>query len=261
MSYRVKIDSFEGPFDLLLQLVNDKKVDIGSVSITEIIDQYLEQVSHMQQVDLDVATDFLLVAASLLKIKTDMLLRLEPDEIDEEIEELSPSEAKELLINRLLVYKQFKDASINLEKINNQNNKMIPRMSGWDPQFSDMMPNFLKNVTLDGLGNLASSLFSRRNEFLLDAAHIAAKPIPVVAYVKTIYSRIANKKTMNFSELIDKEASIQVVVVNFLAMLELYKHNYIDIKQKKNKSDIEIKLIDGSGELDLDNIDIEDFDN
>ena len=130
MSYRVKIDSFEGPFDLLLQLVNDKKVDIGSVSITEIIDQYLEQVSHMQQVDLDVATDFLLVAASLLKIKTDMLLRLEPDEIDEEIEDLSPSEAKELLINRLLVYKQFKDASINLEKINNQNNKMIPRMSG-----------------------------------------------------------------------------------------------------------------------------------
>lgn len=130
MAYKVKIENFEGPFDLLLQLVSDKKLDIGSISITSIIDQYLEQVAHLQQVDLDVASDFMLVAASLLKIKADMLLKLEPDELDEEFEEMSPSEARDTLIARLLAYKQFKDASNNLQKLEDEQCKHYPRLAG-----------------------------------------------------------------------------------------------------------------------------------
>lgn len=261
MAYKVKIDNFEGPFDLLLQLVSDKKLDIGSISITSIIDQYLEQVSHLQQVDLDIASDFMLVAASLLKIKTDMLLKLEPDELDEELEQMTPSEARETLVSRLLAYKQFKDASKALEKLEVEQCKHFPRLSGWDPQYLNLMPNFLENVELVQLTQLAAGLLARRDEFLLDAAHIAAKPIPVVAYVKTIYTRIINRKIMTFSELIDSSATPQIIVVNFLAMLELYKHNYIDIKQIDNKQDIQLKYIDGSGDLDLENIDVEDFEN
>lgn len=130
MSYKVKIENFEGPFDLLLQLVSDKKLDIGSISITNIIDQYLEQVAHMQQVDLDVASDFMVVAASLLKIKTDMLLKLEPDELDEDLEEMTPSQARDTLIQRLLVYKQFKNASNKLEELENAQCCLYPRLAG-----------------------------------------------------------------------------------------------------------------------------------
>ena len=119
------------------------------------------------------------------------------------------------------------------------------------------MPNFLENVELVQLTQLAASLFARRDEFLLDAAHIAAKPIPVVAYVKTIYTRIFNKKKMKFSDLIDASTTPQIIVVNFLAMLELYKHNYIDIKQVDQKQDIEINYIEGSGALNLENIETE----
>lgn len=130
MAYKVKIENFEGPFDLLLQLVSDKKLDIGSISITSIIDQYLEQVAHMQQVDLDVASDFMLVAATLLKIKTDMLLKLEPDELDEEFEEMTPSEARDTLVARLLAYKQYKDVSAALEKLEDEQGKLYPRLAG-----------------------------------------------------------------------------------------------------------------------------------
>ncbi len=119
------------------------------------------------------------------------------------------------------------------------------------------MPNFLDNVELVQLTQLAAAIFAKRDEFLLDAAHIAAKPIPVVTYVKTIYSRILNKKQMRFSDLIDTSATPQIIVVNFLAMLELYKHNYIDIKQTQHKQDIEIKYIEGSGSLNLENIQID----
>lgn len=260
MAYKVKIENFEGPFDLLLQLVSDKKLDIGSISITSIIDQYLEQVAHMQQVDLDVASDFMLVAASLLKIKTDMLLKLEPDELDEEFEEMSPSEARDTLVARLLAYKQFKDASYALQKLEDKQCEHFPRLAGWDPQYLNLMPNYLENVELVQLTSLAAGLFARRDEFLLDAAHIAAKPIPVVTYVKTIYTRIYNKKQMKFSELIDASATPQIIVVNFLAMLELYKHNYIDISQVDHKQDIEIKYIEGSGALNLDNIETDELD-
>lgn len=130
MAYKVKIENFEGPFDLLLQLVSDKKLDIGSISITSIIDQYLEQVAHMQQVDLDVASDFMLVAATLLKIKTDMLLKLEPDDLDEELEEMTPSEARDTLVARLIAYKQFKDASTALEKLEEKQCMHFPRLAG-----------------------------------------------------------------------------------------------------------------------------------
>ena len=119
------------------------------------------------------------------------------------------------------------------------------------------MPNYLENVQMEQLSQLAASLFARRDEFLLDAAHIASKPIPVVTYVKTIYTRILNKKKMKFSDLIDASATPQIIVVNFLAMLELYKHNYVDITQVNHKSDIEIKYIEGSGDLDLSNIQID----
>lgn len=260
MAYKVKIENFEGPFDLLLQLVSDKKLDIGSISITSIIDQYLEQVAHMQQVDLDVASDFMLVAATLLKIKTDMLLKLEPDELDEEFEEMTPSEARDTLVARLIAYKQYKDVTGALEKLEEEQCKHFPRLAGWDPQYLNLMPNFLENVELAQLTQLAAGLFARRDEFLLDAAHIAAKPIPVVTYVKTIYTRIYNKKKMKFSDLIDASATPQIIVVNFLAMLELYKHDYIDIKQVDHKQDIEISYIEGSGALDLENIETDELD-
>ena len=114
MSYRVRTESFEGPFDLLLYLVSRQRVAIGAISIAAIADQYLAEVARMEALDLDVASDFLLVASTLLDIKAASLLPRPVDEAVEELEELTPSEARDVLVERLLVYKQYKNASAAL---------------------------------------------------------------------------------------------------------------------------------------------------
>ena len=256
MKYNIKIQNFEGPFDLLLRLVTTQKLDIGTISITEVIDQYLQQVAHMQQVDLDVASDFMLVAATLLKIKSDLILKARIEEDDEDLDEMEPSELQEELVRRLLIYKQFKDASTNLGYREDLQNRLFERNCGPDFKIEDLNFDFASEKSANDLGRIAAKCLSARDEFLLSASHIASKPIPVVTYVKTIHARLQNKHKMKFSELIDGQATTQVVVVNFLALLELYKHNYVDLSQKQG-SEINIKFIKGSGELDLNMFDLE----
>lgn len=113
MSYRVRIESFEGPFDLLLYLVSRQKVSIGSISLSEITDQYLAEVQRMRNVDLDVASDFLLVASTLLEIKAASLLpHEEAEDVSEEYEEMSAGEMRDALVGHLLEYKKFKNAAL-----------------------------------------------------------------------------------------------------------------------------------------------------
>ena len=236
MSYKVRIDSFEGPFDLLLYLVSRQKVDIGAISITQIADQYLAEVSRMDNLDLDVASDFLLVASTLLEIKAESLLPRE-------------REARDILVERLLAYKQYKNAASALHMRFVSEGRMHPRPFGPDACFLNLMPDYLKDVTMDGLALLAARAFARRDVFLLESEHIAAKPIPVEVHVRAIHQRIQNKKTLRFSELVDERTPVPVVVVTFLAVLELYKRAMVKIEQAELFGDIDIRYIEGSGEL------------
>lgn len=251
MSYRVRIDSFEGPFDLLLYLVSRQKVDIGSINITQITDQYLAEVSRMRNLDLDVASDFLLVASTLLEIKAESLLPRKRDEVDAEIEELSPSAARDLLVERLLAYKQYKNAAAALGARFEAEGRMHARPFGPDAPFLKAMPDFLRDVTLDGMALMAAQAFARREAFLLESEHIAAKPIPVEVHVRAIHQRIRNRKSMRFSDLVDEGTPKPVVVVTFLAILELYKRSMVTLRQNEQFGDIDIDYIEGSGELDL----------
>ena len=122
MSFKVRTQSYSGPFDLLLQLVTRQKVTIGSIAISEVANQYLAEVERMEDLDLDVASDFVLVASTLLDIKAASLVPAEPvsrnadveDEDDADLEGLSPDEAREVLIARLIAYKQFRSAGAAL---------------------------------------------------------------------------------------------------------------------------------------------------
>ena len=101
MSYKVKIESFEGPFDLLLHLVHRQRVDIGQVSLSDITDQYLAEIRRMQALDLEIASDFIVVASTLLEIKAASLLPQEMPEEGEEFEEYEPSDLRRILVERL----------------------------------------------------------------------------------------------------------------------------------------------------------------
>ena len=98
---------------------------------------------------------------------------------------------------------------------------------------------------------IAAQAFARREAFLLESEHIAAKPIPVEVHVRAIHQRIRNKKTLRFSELVDDQTPTPVVVVTFLAILELYKRSMVTLRQNEQFGDIDIAYIEGSGELDL----------
>lgn len=255
MAFNVKTEAFEGPFDLLLYLVSRKRVDIGAISINEIADQYLAEVSAMEFLDLDVASDFLLVASTLLEIKAQALIPRDRDELDDEIAELGPEDAREVLIGRLVAYKQYKNAADALYRRFLDEGRLHVRPFGPDAAFLGLMPDFLEGVTTDGLGMLAANAMARREIFLLESEHIAAKPIPVEVHVRAIHARIKGKKSMTFSQLVAGDRRPALVVVTFLAILELYKRQMVRLTQPHAFGDIEVSYIEGSGELRFDDDD------
>lgn len=259
MSYKIRIDSFEGPFDLLLYLVSRQRVDIGSISVTQIVDQYLAYVDRMQKLDLDVASDFLLVASTLLEIKAASLVPQERDEVEADLEELSPTEARDILVERLIAYKQYKNVSAALAQRHELEGRMHPRLVGPDQEFLGLMPDYLKDVTLDSLAFICAEAMARREVFLLESEHIAAKPIPVETHVRAIHRRISVRKRMRFSELLAESPTVPLRVVSFLAVLELYKRAMIEMEQPEPFADIDIAFIEGSGELVFDEKDEEEW--
>lgn len=240
MSYRVRTEAFDGPFDLLLQLVARQKVDIAGLSIAEIADQYLEHVERMQDLDLDVASDFLLVAATLLELKAASLLPSDSPIEFEEFDDLSPEQARELLIARLLAYKQFKSAAGELAARYESEARMHARAAGLEEPFLKLMPDFLEGITLHGLAVICADLVHKRQVFLLEAEHVAAAPISLELHAEAVERMIRTRKRTSFRSLFDRGAPVEEVVVTFLAILELYKRGIVRLEQSEAFGDIEI---------------------
>ena len=253
MSYRVRIESFEGPFDLLLYLVSRQKVNIGSISLSEITDQYLSEVQRMKNVDLDVASDFLLVASTLLEIKAASLIpRDEAEKLDEEYEDLSPSEMRDALVEHLLEYKKFKNAASALQGRYEAEERMHSRPFGPDRSFLTLVPDYLKGVKIDHLGQLCAACIARRDVFLLESEHIAARVIPVETQVRSVYDRVCEKGGARFSDFVSENDDPHLVVVTFLAVLELFKRNMVSLRQDELFGDIEISYVEGGNRQILD---------
>jgi segregation and condensation protein A len=244
LSYHVKIDSFEGPFELLLALVTQQKVKIDSISISEVTDQYLEYVQEMEDLDMDVASEFLVVASTLLSIKARSLLPAEKKETEEESDELTFEQAADLLATRIITYYKYKRVASMLGSRMQNESMMHPRTLGPDPEFMGLLPDYLEGVTLEGLGLVCASLMARRETFLLDAEHIAAKPLAVNDYVKSISVRLSEEKSTTFSKLVEDAEDTAHVVVSFLAILEMYKRGMIDLRQPTPEDQIDIDYIE-----------------
>lgn len=249
MAYRVRTESFEGPFDLLLYLVNRQRIDIGAVNISEIASQYLDEIARMKRLDLDVASDFLVVAASLLEIKAASLLPDADGQVDEELQELAPDDARRILLERLLEYKKYKNAARALEMRQQAAARCHARTFGAPAEFLNLYPDYLENVTLEELALRYVGCYTRRDAFLLESEHIASRPIAVEAYVASLHRRIRVQKRFRFSEVVPEGAPAPIVVVTFLAVLELMKRNMVTVRQKALFGEIEVSYIEGSGEL------------
>ena len=256
MSYRVSTQVYSGPFDLLLQLVTRQKVDIGAISISEVAEQYLAEVERIEALDLDVASDFLLVAATLLDIKAASLVpqetpskSVDDDEDDEDLEELSALDGdalREVLIQRLIAYKQFKGAAAALGARMQAESRMHPRVAGPDPEFLGLMPDYLAGITLRGLAVICADLDGKRQTFLLEAEHVAPHRVPLDLTVASVDRFTMAHQTCTFHELLDGDATTEQLVVTFLAILELAKRGSLTLSQDEIFGTIQINRVEGA---------------
>ncbi|MBM6755886.1 segregation/condensation protein A [Collinsella tanakaei] len=253
MSYRVTTQAYSGPFDLLLQLVSRQKVDIGSISISEVAEQYLAEVDRLGALDLDVASDFLLVAATLLDIKAASLVpddeprrRATEDDDLEDYADLDGESLREVLIARLIAYKQFKSAAAALGARMEAEARMHPRVAGPDPEFLNLVPDYLAGITLRGLAVICADLDGRRETFLLEAEHVAPKRLPLELTVASVDRVTSARGTLTFGDLLDGDSTTEQVVATFLAVLELAKRGAVELEQPREFDTITITRVAGA---------------
>jgi segregation and condensation protein A len=236
MPYEVTTAVFEGPFDLLLHLITRQQVDIYQVSLSSIVDAYVAEIEHLPSVDLDVATEFLLIAAVLLELKARRLLPGSDDVEDEE--ELALWEERDLLLARLFECKTFKDAAAALHRMMDAAGRSFPRTAGMEERFLELSPDLLSGVTPDLLRKACLAALTPRPAPRVDLDHVAPIRASVADAVAELVDELPRVGAITFGRLTAGLVERLEVIVRFLAVLELYKRGWIELAQPGNFGDL-----------------------
>ena len=223
---------FDGPFDLLLHLIVRDQVDVYQVSLARIVDAYLTEIERMGAFNLDVATEFLLIAATLVELKTRRLLP-GVDEADRE-EELALLEERDLLLARLLECKTFRDAGVALSRMAGLAALSWPRTSGLEERFLALVPDFLAGVTGADLHAAYLRATQPKPVLKVDLDHVAPIRVSVSDAVEEVAARLAaagGGARFSFRDLTEGLEAKLDVIVRFLAVLELYKQGRVEVEQ------------------------------
>ncbi|MEY2627378.1 MAG: hypothetical protein RJB08_1137 [Actinomycetota bacterium] len=241
MPYAVSTPVFEGPFDLLLHLILREQVDIHEVSLSHIVDAYLAEIERMQDLDLEIATEFLLIASTLVELKARRLL---PGREDVDLdEELALWEERDLLLARLLECKTFKDVSRVLQQLSDLADRAFPRVVGPDERFADLMPDLMEGVTPEKLLKAMIRAITPRPEPKIDLFHVAPVRASVADAVSELVATLPGHRSITFRELTASHVERLEVVVRFLALLEMYKQGLVDLQQAERFGDIQVRWI------------------
>lgn len=235
MTYRVKIDVFEGPFDLLLHLVAKRDVDIYEVSLAQITEDYLTHLQQMAELDLEIATEFLVVAATLIEMKASRLLPGPPRDDDDDA--LSD---RDLLIVRLLEYGAFKEAAATLRRLAEDNAGFFARDAGPGAEFAYLCPDLMARTSPDGLAALAARLLSPKPKRVIDVSHITPIRASVTEAAETIRTMLERIRRGTFDQLAAGAGSRIERIVRFLAVLELLKAGEVDVTQTGSFGEIAV---------------------
>ena len=260
MEISYKLEHFEGPLDLLLHLIEKNKVSIYDIPIVEITNQYLDYVNHMDKEDLNLVSDFLVMAATLIDIKSRMLL---PREEEEESEEEDP---RTELVNRLLEYKKYKYISQELADLEDSAGLHLFKPATVPPEGARYEPPVDLDELIDGL-TLArlQTIFHqvmKRKEDKIDRVRssfgtIKKEPISLEERIGSVMDYARKHRTFRFRQILEQGADKLEVVVTFLAILELMKIGKIHLTQEHLFDDMEIETLEAEGEeeeLDLEGL-------
>jgi segregation and condensation protein A len=234
-AYQIKIQNFEGPFDLLFHLIEKSQVNIYDIPINEITDQYMEYLFAMQHMDLEIASEFLVMAATLLHIKSKMLL---PEKKEKKEEEIDP---REELIRKLIEYKKFKEYSEILKKQEKEWEKVIYKLPEaiefkWDEEILELEPEILKSM-------YCNMLEKNKKKINIGAKNITQiiqhEKVSLRSKMREVIRKLLNSTFFRFSDLFSiKVKSKTEVVTGFIAILELSKLKRIRLEQTKQFAEI-----------------------
>ena len=232
MEITLKIDDFEGPLDLLLHLIKEQKMDLLNLKLEIIIDEYLDFIEKMEQMNLDIASSYLVMASELLEMKSRLLLPRVENENDEE------EDPTEVLVNKLIEYQKYKDLTGDFRILENERHMIFTKLPESLKEYEDggtLINN--SDVTLDDLIEAFQKFLERKKNERPINTKVTNKEMSVEERTISIRNILKNKRKVNFLELFDV-LNKEYVVVTFLAILEMAKKSEIKITQESKYGDI-----------------------
>ena len=238
MQYKVTIDNFDGPLDLLLHLIKENNIDIYDIKIEEIAKQYLDYIESMKNLNLSIASEYLVMASELIEMKSRMLLPKREEEDTDEYEE----DPREVLIERLLAYKKYKEVTKEFKDLELTRKLVISKEQ-------DNLSKYLKeeeneNLSVSDLIDAFNNLLEKKRLEKPVQTKITKKELSVTEKVIKIRDILKKKRKVNFEDLFEN-SSKEEVIVSFLSILEMLKKDEIIVKQENNFNNIIVCLKGG----------------
>ncbi|MEV6490506.1 segregation/condensation protein A [Actinoplanes sp. NPDC051633] len=252
--FTVRLTNFTGPFDLLLQLIGKHKLDVTEVALHQVTDDFIAYIRGMgDDWDLGEASEFLLVAATLLDLKAARLL---PAAEVEDEEDLALLEARDLLFARLLQYKAFKEAASHLSELEMLGARRWPRAVAMEPRYAEALPELVLGIGAERLFKLALKQFQPKpGPPEVSIAHIHQVRVSVREHATLLRDRLRRAGSATFSLLVADCENTLEVVARFLALLELYREGLVEFEQPVSLDELTVRWVGGEAadaELDID---------
>ncbi|MDQ6688000.1 MAG: segregation/condensation protein A [Actinomycetota bacterium] len=248
--FGVRLENFEGPFDLLLSLIGKHKLDVTEIALSTVTDEFIAYIKAAGEIwDLEQTTSFLLVASTLLDLKAARLL---PHGDVEDEEDLALLEARDLLFARLLQYKAFKHVAAILEQRMAEEGRRHPRAVGLEERYAVLLPEVLIGLGLRELGNLAATALQQKPEPELSLSHIHAPTVSVREQGVLVVDRLRQRGTLTFRRLAGDAPDTMTRVARFLALLELFREGVVAFDQMTPLGELSVRWTgEGSAEIDI----------
>ncbi|WP_412753785.1 segregation and condensation protein A [Krasilnikovia sp. M28-CT-15] len=255
--FTVRLDNFTGPFDLLLQLIGKHKLDVTEVALHQVTDDFIAYIRAMgDDWDLDEASEFLLVAATLLDLKAARLL---PAAEVEDEEDLALLEARDLLFARLLQYKAFKEAAAHLAELEGTGARRWPRAVSLEPRYAEALPDLVLGIGAQRLLKLAIKQFTPKpGPPQVSIAHIHQVRVSVREHAGLLRERLRRAGSATFRLLVADCDNTLEVVARFLALLELYREGLVEFEQPVSLDELTVRWT-GGDDADAVELDIDDY--
>ena len=237
--FTVRLVTFEGPFDLLLQLIGKHELDVTEMALHKVTDDFIAHLAALgDDADLDETTEFLVVAATLLDLKAARLL---PAAEVEDEEDLALLEARDLLFARLLQYKAYKQVAGLFAELEKTALRRFPRSVALEPRFEGLLPEVLLGMDAGAFAELAASVFRPKPPPVVGTDHIHQHDVSVPAHMAILRERLAELGEATFAALIaDCVAPIEIVA-RFMAVLELYRERSIEVEQPEPFGELTVR--------------------